>query len=467
MIKFLLIVILSILVGVHSTEKDGNYYYQEGLRLVREQRLDDAAKSFWGSLVGHQPEFPYTPTEALQNFLTCYDHQDKLALGYAHVAAQMHKMGDGRARAYLKQAYELEPSDRDILQLMAHMGETKETIKSNRKYSSQDETTTTDPQQSKKPHACRTRKECQKFIEEPNLSPLEAGWEDKVHRDYVYAQRRLFSTPKWKVTIPPLSEFEVAYDIFWRQFDDGKVGWEPETFKILHKYITKETTMIDIGTFFGPTIFFGAQLAKRCFGVEPDPVSFATVEHNLGQNAHLNETIYVHAVAVVAPEDAGYVQMETTKKGNSESMIVPALTGKKEEHFEAGGFTLPFLTTLWGIDIEKEPVFIKIDIEAYECRLLPSFHEWLKEEDVLNLTIFVSFHPHLKPCTEKQMQGVLETLKLFDSVSCKDHEKPLPIIGATTFEEFEAMLDDADCLTNRENSDFVMALARKLDRTEL
>jgi hypothetical protein len=119
---------------------------------------------------------------------------------------------------------------------------------------------------------------------------------------------------------------------------------------------------------------------------------------------------------------------------------------------------LPFLLNLWGITFDKQPVFVKIDIEAYECRLIPSFHEWLVEEqNIDNLTIFVSFHPQLKSCTKTQMMGSLKTFQLFQKVVCNHHT--LPIRQDTTFEQFDAMLDVADCLTNKANSDFILTKA--------
>jgi len=492
---FLLLVVVVLGVQGDNDKKTGVEYYNDGIRLVQENKLDEAAMNFWGSIMSYDPaasvnveniDAPlYKIDQAMNNFLLCYQKQNKLGLGYAFVAAQMHKMKDGRARQFLQKAYAEDPTNDDILQLMAHMGETADTISSNRSYSpsSDDDydALTEGAPKTTKAHACRTRADCRSFINEPpNLNTLEPGWEDKVQRDHLYTERRLINTPPINVTIPPLPQFAVYYDAFWRTnfYSADKNGnkqhdvvpqWEPYTFEVLHKYVTKDTTMVDLGAWYGPTTLFGGQLAKRVFSLEPDPVAYATLGMNLKLNGKNNENnvdddntvfpnnVYLHSVAVVAPQDAGYVTLETGKKGNSKSMIVKTTT--KEETFEAAGYTLPFLFNLWGILFEEEKsIFIKIDIEAYECSLLPSFYDWLSTESIeqASLTMFVSFHPQLKPCTKHQMKGVLKTFSLFTTIECNQQTLPPIVPNVTTFDEFETMLDKAGCLTDKDASDFVL-----------
>jgi FkbM family methyltransferase len=357
------------------------------------------------------------------------------------------------------------------------MGETTESIQSDRVYSPEDSndagtTTALPPPKTTKAHACRTKADCRSFINEaPNYDTLEPGWEDIVQRDHIHTRSRLINTPPINVTLPPLPQFEVYYDTFWKKHfygkdDDEKTepSWEPYTFTVLHKYITKDTVMVDLGAWYGPTTLFGAQLAKRVFSLEPDPVAYTTLDMNVKLNQASSvsadatgfpNNIHVHPIAVVAPQDAGYVTLETGKKGNSESMITSSVSGTKEETFEAAGYTLPFLFNLWGIQFEEQPIFIKIDIEAYECSLIPSFYEWLSAESIQPLTMFISFHPQLRPCTMNQMKGVLKTLTLFTTVEC--NQQTLPKITAnTTFSEFETMLTNAGCLTNKDTADFVL-----------
>eukprot|EP00546_Thalassionema_frauenfeldii_P014161 CAMPEP_0178909986 /NCGR_PEP_ID=MMETSP0786-20121207/8844_1 /TAXON_ID=186022 /ORGANISM="Thalassionema frauenfeldii, Strain CCMP 1798" /LENGTH=366 /DNA_ID=CAMNT_0020582183 /DNA_START=273 /DNA_END=1373 /DNA_ORIENTATION=+ len=348
---------------------------------------------------------------------------------------------DETARVYLRKAYEVDPKNTNVLELLRLQGETETSLLEDKV-----ENSLTSKEEEEKPHYCRTRKSCEKHINKPDLRKLEEGWEDERESDYSHTKSRLNSTPNMDVTIPPMEKFEVAWDKFWKAVNDGTADLLPEkNFKILYKHLTNETIYVDIGAFYGPTIFYSSQIAKRSFGLEPDPVSFSTLEHNLIFNPGRN--IHVHGIAVAAPDDAGYIQFVTDKMGNGKSMIVPDLPDERKDHFEAAGFTLPFLFELWGIKFEENPVFIKISVESYECRLLPSFHEWLSQENIENLTILVTFNPQIRACTAMEMQGLLKTFKLFSHVSCIDGENTLPITTETSLAEFEKILENQNCFT--------------------
>jgi len=148
--------------------------------------------------------------------------------------------------------------------------------------------------------------------------------------------------------------------------------------------------------------------------------------------------------------------MKSSGAGNSGSGVGNRVFSATSQEWSVNGYSLPYLFGMWGVQLKHDPVFIKIDIESYECSLVPSFYDWFREEAVLP-TIFVSFHPQIEPCTRSQMEKVLEVFKLFEQVTCKDDKEVLDITPDTTFDEFEEMLDNANCLTNKDNSDFVLS----------
>jgi predicted RNA methylase len=88
------------------------------------------------------------------------------------------------------------------------------------------------------------------------------------------------NTSNIPIQISPVGAFLVKKDYWWiNNFpDNDKVTWEPETFEILGKYVTKVTLVIDLGSWFGPTAFFSSQLGKQVIAMEPDPVAFCTIE---------------------------------------------------------------------------------------------------------------------------------------------------------------------------------------------
>lgn len=451
---WLLFVVLVVSLGDES--RDGVGHYNEGIRLANSDRLDEAAMEFWKAVLKHNGEAVYKAADAFQNFLFCYQRQGKLGLGYAFVAAQMHQMGDKRSLEYLKLAHQHDPTNPEILQLMEYMGETANTLTSLRRYSNEKdevESMITDSQTSR-PETCNTMKACvlelaQSLEETP---ALDSGWDDKTWRKYKHNNARLINTPEIQVTIPPLEEFTVAYNKFWYGIKD----WEQSTFKIFSKYITSDTIVVDFGTWIGPTMLYHAQFSKQSYGMEADPFAYGEVMHNMKLNPSLAAKVIIEPVAVTAPQDAGVLDMKSSKLGNSETFLGRKDMRGEAEEFEVRGYTLPYIMAGWGIDLSSEHVFIKIDIESYECRLLPSFHEWLIDEPERNVTIFVSFHPQIQPCTRAQMKQVLGVFKLFSTVTCNEDKHTLRITRETSFEELEEMLDSLNCLTGKDNSDFVL-----------
>ena len=58
---------------------------------------------------------------------------------------------------------------------------------------------------------------------------------------------------------------------FWTKVEDG--SWEPETFGVFDRFVTRETTYLDVGSWEGPTLLYAGQRAKTAYGFEPDPVA--------------------------------------------------------------------------------------------------------------------------------------------------------------------------------------------------
>ena len=66
---------------------------------------------------------------------------------------------------------------------------------------------------------------------------------------------------------------------FWQEVASG--AWESDTFAIFDRFLDQQHSYIDIGTWIGPTLLYGCQLARRTYGLEPDPIAFAELEANL------------------------------------------------------------------------------------------------------------------------------------------------------------------------------------------
>ena len=76
---------------------------------------------------------------------------------------------------------------------------------------------------------------------------------------------------------------------FWKVYKGE--GWEPETLKIFDEFLDKNHSYIDIGSYIGPSVLYGSQLAKHCFAIEPDPIAFQELKNNIELNDHLKSHI--------------------------------------------------------------------------------------------------------------------------------------------------------------------------------
>lgn len=167
---------------------------------------------------------------------------------------------------------------------------------------------------------------------------------------------------------------------FWGGVIAG--SWEPDTFKIFDQYLKPDKTYIDIGAWIGPTVLYGAQLAKHCFAFEPDPVAFSELFSNISRNPEINNiTLFKNAIApTIGPIKIGayshYGDSMTGFFGQKETSIVPGIT------LEQVVRSIPDCN------------FVKMDIEGGEAMILPSAAATLRESVP---TLFLSLHAPIYP----------------------------------------------------------------------
>ena len=102
-------------------------------------------------------------------------------------------------------------------------------------------------------------------------------------------------------------------------------------------------------------------------------------------------------------------------------------------------YTLPELfEDYWHIEKPYRDVMIKIDVESYECKLIPSFYDWLKDEEYLP-KMYISFHPNIEHCTLDEYEGVLRFLRLYDHVLFHNRVE-FDNLQSATAEQFRHMI---------------------------
>jgi len=199
----------------------------------------------------------------------------------------------------------------------------------------------------------------------------------------------------------------VRWNNFWtKRYEPSK--WEPYTFTIFDKFLDKEYSYIDIGSWIGPTVLYGCQLAKRCYGIEPDPVAFKNLKKNVALNPNLKSCISLSNKCI--SDSNGFVYLSpknSSDRGNSESSTVYEKPLKS--------WKVPALTLQqFYIDNSIEDCnFIKMDIEGGEFSVLPSLKHFLENEKP---TIYLSLHPHLVKNPSKKIEKICEVINQYDNI---------------------------------------------------
>src|SRR6185437_4254023 len=167
----------------------------------------------------------------------------------------------------------------------------------------------------------------------------------------------------------PLTVVSGRHDAYWRGIDQAT--WEPETFRIFDRFIDRDHSYIDMGAFVGPTLLYGCQIAKRAYGIEPDPIAYAELKQNIDANRPVTDNVQLFEVCI-APRSGDVAFGNCGQGGDSVSSL---LFGDRKTHWTVQGMTFEdFVRQNDIVDCN----FIKIDIEGGEYALLPTMLDYLR-----------------------------------------------------------------------------------------
>ena len=167
---------------------------------------------------------------------------------------------------------------------------------------------------------------------------------------------------------------------FWTKIESGQ--WEPETYPIFQRFVTKDTTVLDVGCWEGPTLLYAAGLAKMVHGFEPDPVAFAGLQRNVDANPEM-QNVRVHHQCVA--DKTGEVQFGSAQSGG-DTMSSMLLSGGKTV------WTIPSIRLDEFVAREglQAPLFVKMDTEGGEYSIVPTLHPFFCQ---YRPTLYLSTHP--------------------------------------------------------------------------
>ena len=214
-----------------------------------------------------------------------------------------------------------------------------------------------------------------------------------------------------QVSFPPLSWRAVEHG-FWRNVNTR--GWEVATYAHFNQFITKQTTLVDFGTWIGPTILYGAQLSKRAFGIEADPVAFAEVSMNVNLNSDKLGHIHIQPSCVSTEEKV--MEMQSAAAGNSCSGLGKVACGDVTQRWSVQCYELQKLFRYWDVELDLN-TFIKIDIESHECELIPHLKDWFAGVRA-KPTLHIAMHSQIRYCSEDQYSSIDDLIHLYKYGYC-------------------------------------------------
>ncbi len=194
----------------------------------------------------------------------------------------------------------------------------------------------------------------------------------------------------------------------WNSVRDGK--WEPHTYKIFDYFIEPDKSYIDIGSWIGSTILYGAQLARKAYGIEPDPASYKELMHNLSLNPEIQSNTHIENMCIGAEHKT--VKLFAKFHGHGNDSMSSLLWEKSKTGWDVRQTTLPRFVRSMKI---TDCAFIKMDIEGGELFALPVAHDWLKKN---RPTVFLSMHGHIfkktgSPDPVADVEKVLESIRFY------------------------------------------------------
>lgn len=164
---------------------------------------------------------------------------------------------------------------------------------------------------------------------------------------------------------------------FWKHVTND--SWEPHTFNIFSKFLDKQHSYLDIGSWIGPTVLFGSQLSKTCYAFEPDPIAFNHLENNISLNPDISNIICFKQA--ISGTNGTKLMGTNSNQGDSMSSLLFS-----NNSWVVDSLTLEECFNKYDI---KDCNFIKIDVEGGEELIINSSVNFIKNN---NFTVYIALH---------------------------------------------------------------------------
>lgn len=140
-----------------------------------------------------------------------------------------------------------------------------------------------------------------------------------------------------------------APDAFNAEYRNGT--WEADTHSILGRFLTPNSIFVDIGAWVGPVTRWALDLGAGVYAFDPDPIAYRALIKNCPEAVNMQSAVTPHG------EPAYIWHPIEGQFGDSMTRITP-------QGLRVNTVSAQYVANL-------TPALIKIDIEGYECELLP------------------------------------------------------------------------------------------------
>lgn len=138
-------------------------------------------------------------------------------------------------------------------------------------------------------------------------------------------------------------------------------NWEPETLLAYDRFADRRRTLVDIGTWIGPTVLYGSRRFRRVIAVEADRGSVQELRRNLEVNEINN--VELHQNAIYHESTTVHFGKNRFLNGSRENDSTCQIQQRGDSTYEVATITLKSL--LSGVPAE-EIALIKVDVEGGE-----------------------------------------------------------------------------------------------------
>ena len=214
------------------------------------------------------------------------------------------------------------------------------------------------------------------------------------------------SVKKNNISFTVEDSFELHQDTGYNFWSEKYSSWEPETFKVLDSYLSKDKDYLDIGAWVGPTAIYGSFLSRKVIAIEPDPIAYKILQKNIFLNSIKNIDVLNKAASRL---DQVFLQ--------SSKFFGDSMTRVSEKNLGSNATETVGLDTLVSMG---DFSLIKIDIEGHEFSLIK---EYISVLNSYKIPLLLSVHGPFFTNGDTLMEDLLNHLSKVKSILGENGEE--------------------------------------------